>query len=258
VLATANPGFTPRAGHQLVVHKDRLWMIGADAAGNTNGTEVWVSDDGIKWSPVPQQKPFTERNGFRAVSFKDRLWVVSGFRLGFEKLDIWSSPDGATWEWTHPEAFVGRESHQCVVFNNKLWMIGGLIAPGPLSKKPINDIVVTEDGKSLAPVVSPEGAAFPPRYSHAVAVLGDSIWMSGGRIASGQSVDVLTNEVWFSKDGIGWKPSPAPTQISPRAGHAMVSFKNRLWVIGGMANTSKVASNTGSMVGDVWVSDSIE
>ena len=106
-----NTDFSPREAHQVVVHNNRLWVIGGlDGSGRKN--DVWWSVDGVNWTEVPNNgKRFSPRNDHQAVSFKDKLWVIGGSEgpndgtTDDSKDDIWySEDDGRTWEEVPPEA----------------------------------------------------------------------------------------------------------------------------------------------------------
>lgn len=55
--------------------------------------------------------------------------MIGGYSATGFKNDVWSSTDGITWveELTSGTKFVPLYSHQAIVYNNKLLVIGGLV-----------------------------------------------------------------------------------------------------------------------------------
>ena len=90
---------------------------------------MWSSVDGTNWTQVTASATFPIRWGHSSVVFDNKIWVIGGRRTssGAENRvnDMWSSSDGTNWvETTHTD-FSARSAHSSVVFNNKIWVIGG-------------------------------------------------------------------------------------------------------------------------------------
>lgn len=89
--------FSPRAGHQVVVFDNKLWLMGG-ANGADYYNDVWMSEDGKTWTEVPQQSPYGVRVGFELFSINNELFIAGGYTRGGEELnDLWRSADGANW-----------------------------------------------------------------------------------------------------------------------------------------------------------------
>ncbi len=120
--------------------------------------------------------------------------------------------------------FIPRFRHTSVVFDNKLWIIGG--SDTTIQK---NDVWSSNDGASWTQSMIP-GVQFTPRAGHTSVVFDNKIWVIGG-------IDLFfNNDVWYSSDGINWKiatPSAPTAQFSKRFSHASVVYDNKIWVIGG-------------------------
>ena len=124
--------FSARAAHQVVVHDNRLWVIGG-ADGSTRYNDVWWSEDGADWTKVEPTDPtdprrFSTRHRHQVVAHNDELWVIGGSEgLFSSKNDVWWSEDnGKTWTKATASAdFSTRDGHQAVVHDNRLWVIGG-------------------------------------------------------------------------------------------------------------------------------------
>jgi len=63
-------------------------------------------------------------------------------------------------------------------------------------------------------------------------IFNNQLWLIGGDDNSGGSFLGYKNDVWSSTDGVSWvKHGAAP--FSARAGHKLISFNGKLWLIGG-------------------------
>jgi hypothetical protein len=83
--------------------------------------------------------PFTGGNLWGAcAAFKGRIWKVgggiyddtAGLALRTYPKEIYSSADGITWVYEGMFPGSGRQYHQTIVFDNKLWVIGGFFNSG--------------------------------------------------------------------------------------------------------------------------------
>ncbi|MCB9034560.1 MAG: hypothetical protein H6553_12035 [Chitinophagales bacterium] len=76
------------------------------------------------------------------------------------------------------------------------------------------------------------GNIFSARRWHRTTVFNNKIWLVGGELADGYTHD---NAVWSSTDGITWNEVLADghTQFLPVAGGALLTFNNKMWLIGG-------------------------
>ena len=119
-------------------------------------------------------------------------------------------------------AFSARRGHTSVVFDNKIWVVGGTDE----SRTLLNDVWYSDDGLNW--MMTTANAPFTPRSGHKAVVFDNKIWVIGGFTESG-----YTNDVWFSSDGVNWSLATNDAAFSPRSNHTSVVFDNKLWVIGG-------------------------
>lgn len=128
----------------------------------------------------------------------------------------------------------GLSGHTSAVFQDYLWVIGGISEGGGLTNKvwySANGADWLEASILLTP--------FTARFDHTTAVFNNKLWIIGGYDGS------LKNDVWYSEDGTTWVMATAAAKFSPRFRHTTAVFDNKLWVIGGMDGTWK---------NDVWYS----
>jgi hypothetical protein len=136
-------------------------------------------------------------------------------------------------EVTTHAGFDGRLEHDAIVFNDKMWVIGGI----DNNYTPRNDVWNSSDGKTWTEITPMAG--FTGRGSHTTVVYNDKIWVIGGYSLGNR------NDVWSSSDGIKWTEMTPDANFSPRFSHTSVVFQNKIWVIGGEANPLNILD-------DVW------
>ncbi len=83
--------FSERSGHQAVVFKNNIYVMGGDDNSGTNN-EVWKSCNGKDWEKITTTTPFTARSGHKAAVFKDELYVIMGGTS-----DVWKSSNAVAW-----------------------------------------------------------------------------------------------------------------------------------------------------------------
>lgn len=226
--------FGPRASHQSVAFKDKVWVIGGEVLNSVEGTEkrndVWSSLNGITWSQEIADAGFSGRSNFKAIVFDNRIWIIGGVANDGSQLnDIWSSPDGVTWnEESSSAAFSPRYNHEVVVFDSKLWLLGGVST----DTDELKDVWSSIDGVNweLETDVAWVGAQ---GSTNKIVVFADKFWAFKGKglreapVGSG-------HRVWSSLDGINW-------DITGDAGTfpgQLVVFEDQMWVIGGTKSKS--------------------
>jgi hypothetical protein len=217
-----------------LVHRGRMWFMGGrKLPGKENSNEVWSSADGATWT-LEGRAPWCPRVSASFVVFKDRMWVLGGTEDFYDhsdamvKNDVWSSADGREWKLETPNAgWSGRAHGQAVVFDGKLWLMGGgLWHPQHEAR---NDVWCTEDGQRWTLVTA--SAAWKPRLWFSAVVYRDRMWALGGwSKEAGNFADV-----WHSKDGKEWTELKSNVTWKARHEHSTFVFQGRIWVAGGHA-----------------------
>lgn len=187
ILENSNASFTERYAHTSVVFNNRIWVIGGEN-GTLEFNDVWSSSDGVNWVQENNNPPFLSRFNHSSVVFDNRIWVIGGINSiqgsGVGDLnDVWSSVNGVNWNQETSEAgFSARYGHTNVVYDNKIWIIGGSSGS--------NNIWSSSDGINWKE--ESNNAAFSGRMNHGSIIFEDKIW-----ITSGWSGGSLLNDVWF-------------------------------------------------------------
>jgi hypothetical protein len=181
-----NAEWSSRGSQAMVVFKDRLWLFGGATQVDAGRSPIaflndaWVSDDGVRWSPVAQSAPWSARGAGEGVVVLNNALYLMG---GAGQADVWRSDDGLGWAKVTDEAPWGpRSDFGRAVVDGKLWVFGGW--SGNI-RNALNDVWFSTDGASWQR--QSEHAPWTPRIPIAVAFK-DRIWIySGARVGSAKS-----------------------------------------------------------------------
>ena len=188
-------GFRESAGVKIPVLLDGT--AAADGNAITNPADYWHNNAETKF----------------IVGAEDKIFAV------------WNEvASSSTWS--------GRNAHNSVVFNNKIWVMGGY--DGSVYK---NDVYSSVDGITWTQETST--ADWQTRGYFGLEVYNNKMWVIGGYNGT------QLNDVWSSSDGITWTDANATGHWPAKTGHATAVYDNKLWVMGG---TDTARNN------DVWYS----
>ncbi|MFA4850535.1 MAG: PGF-pre-PGF domain-containing protein [Methanoregula sp.] len=151
-----------------------------------------------------------------------------------------SAVTGTDWFLGNQQAgFQARADHTSVVFNDRMWIIGGTN-----SATIRNDTWSSADGVIWTLVNG--SAEFPKRTDAASVVFNNRMWVIGG--SSGAAG---LNDTWSSPDGNIWTLTNASAEFPARSLHTATVYDNKMWVIGGW--TSEFKNDTWSSPdGNIW------
>jgi hypothetical protein len=217
---TSHAHWAPGYSFSTTVFNDSIWVFG-HAKGD------WISGDGRTWTNA---RPDVDHSrGYDVfVAFNDRVYAVGGTsdRSKLGQKEVWKSRDGRHWTLLtdHPE-WSARVWHSTVVFNGKLWVIGGY--DGDYR----NDVWSSADGIHWEEVTS--RAPWRGRCMHATVVFDGKIWILGGRRDMDSWWETDFNDVWYSSDGREWIRATPSAGWSKRYGMAVVVWDKKIWVMGG-------------------------
>lgn len=205
----------------------------------------------------------------------NKFWMVGGWNYmmmpeGFDPgtpgslpvtttSEVWSSPDGVDWtlelDATNTQ-FERRHAHNVVLWNDKLWMLGGDNHQGHDN----HDVVSSSNGVTwTVELGTGEGQTPPPWHSRVLMMAGvydNKLWAAGGQQLSGSDEDnVIYNDVWSSADGVHWDQvadnAPASeTRWAPCGGMTQLAeFRGEMWLVGCAAYRGVLGHLT---YNDVW------
>jgi hypothetical protein len=215
---------------------DRVTLVGGIQRGYSNA--VWQTTTGRDWTNLSVHAQFSPRAP-RGVSFNGQLWLVGGGMSnahtngGPDSNEIWRSSNGSDWTRvaTTGQIFSPRDGHCVVVFQNKLWVIGGWdnsIGAGGTETR-MNDVWSSSDGVAWTKHDPAGGVIFAPRVGHEVVVFANKLWVIAGNLQNG----VNSGDVWSSPDGVTWTEVAANVLVLPRNSHRVVDFAGEMWLTGG-------------------------
>ncbi|MEH6680218.1 MAG: hypothetical protein V7724_06690 [Sediminicola sp.] len=138
------------------------------------------------------------------------------------------------------ESFPSRYRHSSVVYEDKLWVMGGNKGPIIVAEFE-NDIWNSTNGTNWSSVNI--DASYPPRELFPSIVFKDKIWIFGGNIFDNSLAG--SNDIWTSEDGVTWLENVKNAEFPPRFAHTATIFRGEIWIIAGHSNGFK---------NDVWKS----
>jgi leucine-zipper-like transcriptional regulator 1 len=166
--------------------------------------------------------------------------------------EIYAEPSTLSWqEATSAAPWQARDSYAAAVFQEKIWMMGGLdanknvLAPNAVEywkADYFNDIWSTRDGIDW--VQNATNAPWGARRSAETLIFNGKMWLAGGW---GPQIG-LKNDVWFTSDGINWEIATDSAAWPAREGHQFLVFDNKMWIMGGVLYDRRTTLN------DVWYS----
>lgn len=232
----------PRDSAGELVFKDRIWLFGGYVPETVS--DVWSTPDGCQWT---QHRDVPSSVGVDipvVLDFKGKIYVfdVAGV--------LYSTTDGRDWEQvTEQSPFLGRRHMGGAVFQNKMWVMGGV-----KDKTLYNDVWSSEDGVNWELEI--EHAPWCKRQiNHTILVYKDKMWLLGGGVmGSSYFPFVAYNDVWCTSDGVNWERKTANAPWRARIWGSTVVYKNRMWIMAGYHSEPESRH-----FGDVWYSaDGIE
>lgn|GEM_PF-3572621 len=267
----------------VTAYRDTLWLMGdhADEATGVRYNYLRKSVDGVTWTAasdrfLPTNAPRrnfppievdSARIDFAFLTLGTRLLVVggAGASTGWGTLPGYFSEDGASWQplpLTYenaccpdrdlPQGYALYNAPTHAVHQNRIWTAGGMRVEFSIGWIYNAEMWSSGDGGLWR-----WAAATPPplpRYGHSLTSHAGALWMVAGvaefkartgEAIMNQPVGTLTNQAWRSTDGLAWELVDLNAPFAPRQGHAAVSFKGRLWIIGGTSQNDDVKN-------DIW------
>ena len=185
--ATSDAFWTPRYTQSSVAYDGKIWVLGG-LDGNPKN-DVWFSTDGSSWSEATSDASWDERWDHTSITYDDKMWIMGGMEYvdytSIERDDVWYSSDGSSWsEATSDASWTARTRHASVVYNGKMWILGG-----KNSDNLYNDIWYSSDGLNWTQATS--DASWSERAVHTSVVYDNKIWVIGGYSGS------YEDDVWW-------------------------------------------------------------
>lgn len=229
-----------------LVYKDKMWLMAGWCGGRSKDSSasnrVWSSADGKNWDRVCDPAPWKTRLGAAGAVFKGKMWILGGneqYHKGAKFLlnDVWCTEDGKNWtKITEHAPWPARAYHAAVVFDDKLWIIGGgNYRPDPLS---FNDVWYSKDGVNWTQAT--DKSPWHARIWFSSVVYRNRIWVIGGW---SDEPSTNYNDIWYSADGKDWREFKTKTIWKARHETSAWVWREQIWL---------AAGNPWPVVNDVW------
>lgn len=202
--------FSIRAFHGMVVHNNKLWIMGGiDPFSGTERDNIYSSVDGATWVEELANLPWGPRYNFGCCTLNGRIYIFGGSSVTGTPPgpynDCWSSADGVTWrkETNYIRKLTDQRGFSGLVnlgfaYDGKMWCVGGS-ETFPVAKT-IQSVLSSVDGRAWNQLIPSPGfqpAGFDGWNNGAVVVKGDRFYTLGGTYNQVNNVD----HVWKSGAG---------------------------------------------------------
>ena len=225
-------------GVKSLIFNNKLWLIGTDNLGGFDMNGVWYSSDGINWIEATSSPPWSERVNFSTAVYDNKIWVMGGRASPLVSNDvmndIWYSSDGINWiEATSSANWSPRYGQGTVIYNNKMWIMGG---HENNYNNSFSDVWYSSDGINWIEATS--SANWSPRYDYPFDIVNNNIWTIEGDYLNQSLKSWFYNNSFYSSGIFISRPISLPNDTS--------SGFNISWMATTTANTSikfQIATN---------------
>ena len=163
-----------------------------------------------------------------------------------------NNPAGYRWRCvTDKAAFAARDGAGALVFNGRMWLLGGWNPHDKAHFPSIcnSEVWSTTDGAAWSLEVLQ--APWEGRHTAGYAVHDGRMWIVGGDCNQGH----YQNDVWRSEDGVRWELVNDNVPWALRVLHHTVVFRDRIWVMGGQTLPGFAEGPPDAFHNDVWSSE---
>ena len=234
-------GATANIPGSVLYYNDKWWVFNYYNQTSVVGG-VYSSTDLINWTLVQASPGFNSVATLMAmpsIVYKGKMWVVGGTNAGSATRRVLNSTDGSTWTLVNATpSFTARFSPRLLVYNNLLWLIGGVASGG----SPWQDVWYTSDGSTWTQATA--AAAWAARAEHACFVLAGKMWVCGG---TNSGAGTFFNDCYYSTDGVTWTQGTASAAWTARGGMGYIVLNNFAYIVGGRASTG-----SGTPSNEMW------
>ena len=226
-LETDNPGFVPRAFHQLISFNGKLLLIGGFRADTQPGNDIWSTTDGSTWVEETAAAEFPGDWGHHILEFDNKLWLITAGQNQFFNRNVWNSADGISWTLVTENIGIPVSVEQeAIVFDNKMWVL----TQGSLYS--------STDGITWDTVL--ENAPFGDASDeYSLIVFENEMFLMTSNLADDSPV------IWTSADGMSWEMKHEVTNLEGRVDNAFLVFNGIPHVVGGLRPG-------GTFVNEIW------
>ncbi|MFM7636693.1 MAG: T9SS type A sorting domain-containing protein, partial [Crocinitomicaceae bacterium] len=216
----------------------------ADPSKLANSGQMIMSE--YDWVEVAPTLPWNSKDGAGLLTYNGKMWLLGGWDPPYHPPvnthnEIWSSTDGANWNYEGDAPWPARHCGGWMVYDNAMWVVGGDPQSGCLA-----DAWKSTDGINWTLIQDTLSPSYAKKHNTNYAALPNKMIMMGGS-SCGMAMPVAFNEVWESADGATWNQLPD----APWSGRSMqinycVDDTGAIWILGGAGEHDRRSYN------DVW------
>ncbi len=173
-----------RGNYKAEVFNGKIWLMGG-FDGQDLLNDVW-SFDGTNWQQEADAA-WAARDGFTTAVLGGELYVIGGRGNDgtddYVLTDVWKTADGATWTQATAEMELGPiREHATVVFDDRIWILGGTISTDDTLYDPAERVSITDevwysfDGSTWTCASEYGQTAWPRRRGHEAVVFRPAKW----------------------------------------------------------------------------------
>ncbi len=237
ISSKTNQIWSPRNGHALISHNNRLYLLGGFNYESKYLNDIWSSKNGIDWELEVQSAEWSGREGHQLVSFKGKFWILGGVGENGPLNDVWVSQNCVDWECvSETSLWEKRCFHNVEEFQSKLWLMGG---------DNTNQLFSSKDGATWELFSTPN--PWKSRLGAGSFVFQNKLWILGGSTSNEKE---YFNAIWLFDEELNWHHYESSVPWSPRwCYNSTLIFQDKIWVCcGGSRNRE------GKMMAfsDVW------
>lgn len=227
------PASSLDSGVDIGLKQNKIFLMGG--GDRPNPSTIVASSDGYTWQTLSSSTSFPARISQSVLSFNNKLYVFGGYGYNngsYNFNDVWQSANGKDWTQILLHAPWGKRSgNGAVVFQNKLWMIGGETY-NVAGSTFYNDMWSSENGKVWKK--EKNNAPWNARSVGAMTVFDNKIWLIGGGSyvlnSEGQYDFTFYHDVW-SFDGSTWTQEVIQTPWSASGPSGLFVLGDMMYVI---------------------------
>jgi len=150
---------------------------------------------------------------------------------------------------THKAAFAPRDGAGALVFNDRMWLLGGWNPQDEVHFPKVCNSEVWSSRNGAMWKLELKQAPWEGRHTAGYVVHDGRMWIVGGDANQRH----YQNDVWSSADGVNWTRVCDRVPWGPRVLHYTVAFAGAIWIMGGQT-LPQFAPADEIFYSDVWTS----
>jgi hypothetical protein len=128
-----------RYGHSSVIFNDKLYIMGGYRDGQPVA-DMYSTMNGMDWMREMPSGMFMPRYEHTSLVFKNKMWIIGGYNGQMYMDDVMSWTGNMQDPWMMEAEgiqtpFDGMRGHSAVVYDNKMWIMGGMNRNGDYMRK---------------------------------------------------------------------------------------------------------------------------